>query len=134
MIDIENEVFNDVAIAVRNEFPKAYVIGEYVKSPPKFPCVSLVEMDNSARRDTQTSEELENHSELLYQLDVYSNRTSAKKSECKEIIALADERMAAMGFRRTMLQPVPNIDDATVYRMTARYVGVVSKNRVIYRR
>lgn len=134
MIDIENEVFHDVAIAVRNEFPKAYVIGEYVKSPPKFPCVSLVEMDNSARRDTQTSEELENHSELLYQLDVYSNRTSAKKSECKEIIALADERMAAMGFRRTMLQPVPNIDDATVYRMTARYVGVVSKNRVIYRR
>ena len=134
MIDIENEIFNRVAKAVRSIYPDIFISGEYVKSPPKFPAVSLVEMDNSVYTRTQTSDNAENHADLMYELDVYSNKKSGKKSECKAIASLIDNEMAALGFSRIMLQPIPNMDDATIYRMKGRYRAVASKDKTIYRR
>jgi hypothetical protein len=134
MINVESEIFNIIAKAVRNAYPQAYVVGEYVKSPPKFPCISIVEMDNTAYERTQTSGSLENHADLMYEVNVYSNKTSGKKSECKAIASLIDNEFATLGFSRTMLQPIPNVDDATIYRMLGRYRGVVSKDKVIFRR
>ena len=134
MIDIENEVFNTVATEVRTKYPDIYMVGEYVKTPPKFPCVSLVEMDNQSYQSTEDSGSSENHAVLMYEVNVYSNKTVGKKSECKAIATLIDERMLALGFARTMLQPIPNLDDATIYRMVSRYSAIISKNKVIYRR
>ena len=134
MIDIENEVFNTVATVVRAEYPGIHVVGEYIKSPPKFPCVSLVEMDNQSYQRTEDSGSSENHASVMYEVNVYSNKTIGKKAECKAIATLIDEQMLALGFARTMLQPIPNVDDATIYRMVGRYSAVISKNKVIYRR
>lgn len=134
MINVENEIFNIVASAVRKVYPDIYISGEYVKSPSKFPCVSLVEMDNSTYIRTQTDGSVENHAEVMYELNVYSNKTSGKKSECKNIATLIDNELAALNFSRTMLQPIPNIDDATIYRMTGRYKAVVSNDNTIFRR
>lgn len=134
MINVENEIFNIVAKAVRSAYPSIYISGEYVKSPPKFPAVSLIEMDNSAYSRTQTSGSVENHAELMYEVNVYSNKQSGKKSECKSISTLIDNEMAALGFSRIMLQPIPNMDDATIYRMTGRYRAVASKDKKIFRR
>ena len=134
MINIESEIFSSVAEKVRAEYPNIFMTGEYVKSPSSFPAVSLVEMDNSVYTSTQTSTELENHASLMYELDVYSNKTKGKKSECKAIASLIDNEMARLGFSRTMLQPIPNMDDATIYRIKGRYKAVVSKENVIYRR
>ena len=50
MIDIENDVFSEVAKKVREKFSDIFVTGEYVKSPSSFPCVSLVEIDNATFR------------------------------------------------------------------------------------
>ena len=134
MINIESDVFNIVSIAARKVYPDLYITGEYVKSPPTFPAVSIVEVDNSAYTRTQTDSNVENHAELLYEVNVYSNKKSGKKSECKEIAALIDNELAALGFSRTMLQPIPNMDDATIYRMTGRYRAVASKDNTIFRR
>ncbi len=134
MIDIENDVFNSVATDVRAKYPNIYMVGEYVKTPPKFPCVSLVEMDNQSYQRTEDSGSSENHASLMYEVNIYSNKMTGKKSECKAIAALIDERMLALGFARTMLQPIPNLDDATIYRMVGRYSAVISKNKVFFRR
>ena len=134
MINVENEIFNIIAKAVRNAYPQAYVIGEYVKSPAKFPCVSIVEIDNYAYDKTQTSGSLENHANVPYEVNIYSNKTGGKKSECRDIASLIDNEFATLGFSRTMLQPIPNLDDATIYRMLGRYMGVVSKDKIVYRR
>lgn len=134
MIDVENEVFNSVATDVRAEYPDIYMVGEYVKTPPRFPCVSLVEMDNQTYQATEDSGSVENHASLMYEVNVYSNKTVGKKAECKAVAALIDERLLALGFARTMLQPIPNLDDATIYRMVGRYSAVISKDKVIYRR
>lgn len=134
MIDIESEVFNIVSKATRAKYPKIYMTGEYVKSPPSFPCVSLIETDNQIYRNTRDSGTIENHAQVLYEANVYSNKTSGKKAECKAIIAFIDTQMEALGFTRTLMNPVPNEEDATVYRMVARYRAIVSKEKVIYRR
>lgn len=134
MIDVENKVFNTVATDVRAKYPDIYMVGEYVKTPPKFPCVSLVEMDNQSYQRTEDSGSSENHASVMYEVNTYSNKTNGKKAECKAIIALIDEQMLALGFARTMLQPIPNLDDATIYRMVGRYSAVISKNKDIYRR
>ena len=134
MIDFENDIFNTVATVVRGKYPDIYMVGEYVKTPPKFPFVSLVEVDNKSYQKTEDSGSLENHASVMYEMNVYSNKTVGKKAECKEIAALIDEQMSALGFARTMLQPIPNLDDATIYRMVGRYSAIISKNKVIYRR
>lgn len=134
MIDIETEVFNIVSKKVREEYPKVYMTGEYVKSPPSFPCISLIEVDNQIYRNTRTTECIENHVQVLYEVNVYSNKTSGKKAECKAIISLIDKEMEVLGFTRTLMNPVPNEEEATVYRIVARYRAIVSKNKVIYRR
>lgn len=134
MIDIENEVFDRVAKRVREQFPNIFIVGEYVKSPSSFPAVSLMEMDNSYRDDTADSGSNENHVNVMYEINVYSNKTTGKKSECKAIVALIDQEMTAMGFVRSTLTPVPNEYDSTIYRMVGRYRASVSSDHKIFRR
>ena len=134
MIDIESSIFHRVATRVREVFPDIFMTGEYVNSPPSFPAASLVEMDNSTRIETIDSGSNENHANVMYEVNVYSNKTAGKKSECKAIIALIDEEMLAMGFSRSTLTPVPNEYDSTIYRMVGRYRAIVSSDLKVYRR
>lgn len=134
MIDIESELFGIVSAKVRETYPKIYMTGEYVKSPPSFPCVSFIETDNQIYRNTRDTGTIENFVQVLYEVNVYSNKVSGKKSECKAIMAVIDTKMEQLGFTRTMMNPVPNEEDATVYRLVARYRAIVSKDKTIYRR
>ena len=134
MIDIESRVFNDVLAKLKLKYPDLYMVGEYVKTPSRFPCVSLMEMDNQTYQRTEDSGSSENHVSVMYEVNIYSNKTVGKKSECKAIAALVDEQMLALGFARTMLQPIPNFDDATIYRMVGRYSAVISKDKLLFRR
>lgn len=133
MIDIENEIFDIISSQTRYEFPDIYITGEYVKSPPSFPCVSLIEMDNSVFRETQSTDSMENHVIVMYEMNVYSNRIKGKKAECKRIASFIDNVLVKLNFTRTMLEPTPNQNDATIYRMLGRYKAVIGKNNIIYR-
>lgn len=134
IIDVETEIFNTIATSLRVRYPGIYIAGEYVRSPSSFPAVLIMEMDNTMYQKTQTTDNAENHVSVMYEVNVYSNRTKGKKSECKEIAAFIDNEFQKLGFTRTMLNPIPNMEDATIYRITARYTAVVSKNKTIYRR
>jgi hypothetical protein len=133
MIDIESEVFTTIATELRSQFTGINVYGEDVRSPSSFPCVSIVEADNYTVRRTQDSGSNENHANLMYEVNVYSNKTSGKKTECKEIFAVIDEIMLGLGFTRSNKNPV-TMDEATIYRIVGRYVAIVSTNQTIYRR
>lgn len=138
MIDMEDVILGEVSEKVYEKFsekyPELFITSEYVKTPPSFPCVSLVEMDNAVFRDSQTSSGRENHVEVMYELSVYSNKTVGSKAECREIVAFIDEILMELNFTRTMLEPIPNLNDATIYRMLGRYRAVISQNNTIYRR
>lgn len=121
LIDIENQVFTPIAQAVRGQFAGAFVTGEYVKAPAKFPHISIVESDNYMTARRLDSGNAEKYSTLMYEVNVYSNKTSGKKSECRAIMALIDGMMYGFNFTRLSMTPVPNLEDATIYRITARY-------------
>lgn len=134
MIDVESAVFNTIATAISTRYPNIFVTGEYVKAPTSFPAISLYEIDNAVLRSTQDTSGMENHALVVYELNVYSNKKNGKKSECRDIVALIDTQMAALGFTRIMLNPVPNIEDATIYRLTGRYRAVIGTDETIFRR
>ena len=132
MVDIENSIFNEAATNLRLEFKNIYVTGEKTNAPSKFPAVSIVEVNNSIYHFTRNLAGQENHSYLMYETEVFSNLTTGKKSECKAIIAYLDSLMQSMGFARIICIPVPN-EDASIYRMLARYRAVVSADKKIHK-
>lgn len=134
MINAETEIFTEISKKVRAKYPKIFMVGEYVKSPSSFPCVSLVEIDNATLGSTQTTEGQEVHAAVTYEVNVYSNKTKGKKAECKEIASFVDELLQQFNFTRSMLEPVPNTEDATIYRMLGRYRAVIGQDKTIYRR
>ena len=121
MIDHEAKVFQACAYAFREAYPNGFIAGEYVPQPPKFPAVSVVEMDNNVDERAMDNGSVENAVNVMYQVDVYSNLNTGKKAQTKAIIALLDSVMASHRFVRTFCNPVQNFAEATIYRMTARY-------------
>lgn len=121
MIDCEAKVFQACADAFRAIYPNGYITPEYVPHPPKFPAASVVEMDNNVDERATDNGNIENAVNVMYQVDVYSNKVAGKKAQAKAMIALLDDVLARYRFVRTSLIPVQNYMDATIYRMTARY-------------
>lgn len=131
MIDLENDVFDTVAKALRNAYAGIFVTGEYVPTPPKFPAVSIVEADNRVVERMRTLN-IENAASVMFEVNIYSNKASGKKSEAKAIAATLDAEFAKIGFTRTMKNQVPNLNDATIYRIVCRYEAIVDKDLWIY--
>ena len=131
MIDIEPYLFTKV----KNAVPKKVDCDtSYERTPSSFPRLTLSVEDNSVYEKTTDSGNIENHATIMVEVNVWSNKATGKKKECKEIMAVSDETLLALGLTRTYLKPTPNLEDPTVFRMTARYVGVVDKDKNIYRR
>lgn len=133
MIDIESEVFDGAVKLLKEKYPNIAVYSETVLAPSEFPCVCIEEADNFSYLRSRDSKTNENHAEVMYEVNVYSNKVKGKKSESKEIFSIVDGYLNDLGFTRTAKNPI-KLDDATKYRLFGRYVAVVSQNKEIFRR
>ena len=131
MIDIENDVFNNAAQVLRAAHSGIYVVGEYVETPARFPAVTIVEADNRVVQRMRTLN-IENAVLSMFEVNIYSNKASGKKSEAKAIANTVDEFFSSIGYTRTMRNQVPNLNDATIYRIVCRYEANVDKDLWIY--
>lgn len=127
MIDIENVIFTRLANAIRTEFSGISVYGEYIETPASFPCVTVVEADNRVLERTRDLSGVEHNARVMYEINVYTNDANGKKAKAKEISNVIDNVMSELLFTRTFRGQTPNID-RTIYRITLRYIGVVSEN------
>ena len=134
MIYVENEIFTKVYDAVTATYPNAFVTGVFVPSPPTFPCVYFAMSDNAYFRNSIDSGSMENHDAIEFEVEIYSNSADGKKTQCYEIAGIIDGLMESLNFTRMGLMPVPNIADATIFRLVGRYRAVVGKDETIYRR
>lgn len=132
--DIEVDVFDAVSGAIREKHGDVFVSSEYVHAPEDFPAVSVVESDNSVFLPGLDSEG-SHHSQLMYDVNVYSNLATGKKAQAKEIMQTVDGKMQELGFVRLSKQPMtlPNAE-SSIYRMEARYRTVVNEKRQLLRR
>lgn len=140
MIDIENIIYTTLKKVLVNEckLNPQFISTEIVLKPKNYPWVTIIEMMNIPYSKTQTNDDIENHVDVVYEINVYTNDKNGKKSRCKKIISTVDTKMKNLGFRRIMLSPIPNANDPTIYRIIARYEAIVSKENkekyTIYRR
>lgn len=133
MKDIEATLFTEIATDLRKEFPGIVVTGEYTNAPAKFPYASIVEADNYIDNRYLDSGSEEKFARLMYEVNVYSNKEGTKKSECRKILNFIDKMMYLRNFTRISMNPVPNLEDAKIYRLNARYEGVTD-GEATYRR
>lgn len=133
MIDVENAVFSPLAKTLRAAFPGINVSSTYVHAPTSFPHVSIVEQDNYQTSERLDTSEQERFATLMYQVDVYSDKSNGKKALCRSIMAVIDETLYRQNFTRLSLTPVPNMENANIYRLTARY-RVETDGTTFYRR
>ena len=126
MIDVENLVIDTISKAIgASAYSNTLVVSDYTDTPSSFPCVSVIEADNYTYRRTQDNDLKEHHTNVMYEVNVFSNKTSGKKTECKKIMEIIDSTMQNMKFTRTVKQPIPN-KDKTIFRIVARYEAVIA--------
>lgn len=126
MIDIENLVCDKVFRAVSAAFTNAVCYSEYVEVPAAFPCVTLYEADNRSYRPSDDEQLSDHQVHVMYECNVYSDKTDGKKAEAKQIADIVDNAMQSMKFSRTMRSQIPNVD-RTIYRVTMRFEAVVGE-------
>ena len=134
MIDFQNEIFTSVATTVRAKHSGAWVVGEYTRSPSKFPAVTLDEIENVTVPALVDSSDEERYCGVTYRLQVFSNKTAGKKAEARAVFSTADGVMRGLGFRRITYTTTPEIYDSTIYSITATYEAILGANGVIYSR
>lgn len=134
MIDVEVDLFDEIARVVLDSYPSTYVTGENVEVPASFPAVSIIEAVNQTEESREDTSDSENAAILSYSVNVYSNSASGAKRECRAIMKLIDERMRLLNMRRSFSRPVNNAADPSIYRLVARFTGMVDRNDVFYRR
>lgn len=93
--------------------------------------MSIVEADNRVATRYRTTH-IENAVTVMYEVNIYSNKVSGKKTEAKSIAATLDEKFAEMGFTRTLKNQVPNFNDTRIYRIVCRYEAIIDKDFWIY--
>lgn len=128
MIDKENEVFTRVKEKIVAEYPNADVDSSYQPTPSTFPHVSLYMSDAFTPANLRDSSVLPKFVSMMFEAQVYSNKTSKKKQEAKKIMGIIVDTMAEMNFRLSILTPVPNLNDASIYRLTARFEGMADND------
>lgn len=134
MLDFANEIFTTVANVLRNNHAGVTVIGEYTRTPSKFPTVTLDEISNVIVDRLEDSSNEEKFAAVTYRIQVFSSKQSGKKAEARDLFATADAEMRRMGFRRVTYTTTPEIYNSTVYEITATYEAVVSAAGYVYKR
>lgn len=131
MIDLEADIYDVVAKALRAAHTGIFVSSDSVPADAKLPAVSIVEADNRVVQNMRTLK-IENAVSVMYEVNIYSNKVSGQKSEAKAIAATLDSVFSSIGFTRTMKNQVPNFNDARIYRIVCRYEAIIDKDFWIY--
>lgn len=131
MIEIENELYT----AIKNAVPTSVSMSStYERTPSSFPHIQFWEQSDSINERAIDSGRIENFADKTFEVNIYSNKKAERKAECKKLMDTVDEVLTDKGLVRTFCRPTPNLEDMTVYRITARYNCTVSANKEIFRR
>ena len=130
MVDCENEVYTKVATALRTAYSGIDVSGVYEPTPSTFPHVCFYEVDNSMVQNL--SSDTKEMASVTFEVNVYSNKKGSKKAEAKSILNTIDAIMFGLNAQRLSKLPVPNLNNASIYRLVARY-RVLTDGTFFYR-
>ena len=120
MIDASNRVLANIKTYVKDICKN--VSNYSSKTPPEFPAISVVQMDNRGMCDDL--ENNENAVESVIEIQCYSNKNI---TESKNIINKCCDAMRMMGYVRAYgPKHIENASDTNIYRMVARFKRLVA--------
>lgn len=131
MLDFSNEIFNAVAKHLRSLYKGIQVKGEYVSSPAKFPTVTIDEISNIPSHLDSAKEN--KFADVIYRVQVFSNKENGKRAEARKIYASVDSKLMELGLFAKSFTTTPAIYNSEIYSITATYGGTIGENGVIYR-
>lgn len=131
MIDIANDVYDYVVKKVRIQHPNIAASSKLIAAPASLPALSIVQASNIVLQRMRTLK-IENAATVMFQVEAYSDKNSGNQMEAKKILNLADEAFAEIGFTRIFYQEILNAAQPSIYRIVARYEGIVDKDLWIY--
>lgn len=132
MIDIFNEIYTNVVNDLATYDNKIKTSSVYTNTPSSYPFVSLEEIDNSVYERGSDCCEIENFANIEYEVNIYTQNPN-KKSKADGISNVVDNTLKGKGFTRVSRNILQDTNETT-YRVIIRYSGVVSKDKVVYRR
>ena len=132
MTDIENIIINRIDTVLSNAGFKDILGSTYQDLPASFPWVFFEQSDSYENEQYHKSSRQNNYDTVVFEADIYSNKKSRSKEECKKILAIIDDEMASLGFSRLVAQPMRPTSEMYKARMFARYRGTVDSNTYIY--
>ena len=137
MIDVfqlQKELQTSIFTPVHEAYPECAMLNAFVSAPPKFPCVVIVLSDNGTTSSMRDSSGDDNFHDITLTIDVYSNLVTGKKTQTEAIMNMVRGVLLPMNFRQISCRPASNLNDATVYRLTATFTATVDNNNTFYYR
>lgn len=132
MINIFNQVYTGLKENLASLNLNIEMDGVYVNMPSHYPFVSMEEIDDSVYEQGSDCCEIENFANKDFEINVYTDGTK-KKSTADKIVEVVDNYFKSLGFTRNFKQPMQSPSNTT-YRIIIRYSGIVSKDKIVYRR
>ena len=132
MIDFSNEIFTEIFNTVKEVHgEKVKVIGEYVKIPDEFPCVTVDETHNVPY---ETDSGAEKYSAITYRVQVFSNKRAGKRAEAREIYKTVSDKMFDMNLIAKTYRTTPDMYNSNIYEIQGTFEGAIDRVGVLYRR
>lgn len=132
MIDIFDELYTLIVDTLASYNDKIETSSVYKNSPSKYPFVSFEEIENSVYERGSDDSDIENFVDVNYEINIYTQNAN-KKSKANDIANVIDTLMESKGFTRRSKNALQDTNETT-YRIVMRYNGIVSKDKVVYRR
>jgi hypothetical protein len=93
--------------------------------------VTIDEIDN--RQLHRDSAKAEKYAAVKYRVQVFSNKSTGKRAEARNIFNVIDTRLAELGFTRKTYTTTPDVYNSSVYQITATFDAVIGADGVIYK-
>lgn len=138
MIDVfafEQELQTIVFTAVLTEYSDCVITNATIAAPSKFPCLGVVLSDNGTTQSMRDSSGEDKFHDITLRVDVWSNKVNGKQGEAEGIMNEVRSVLLSHNFRQVNCRPTSDINNATVYRLTAEFTATVdSDNNIYYRK
>ena len=124
ILDRSNYLFTQVKTALGTNIKDASQT--YQDTPASFPYMFFNQIGNESTADDLDNSE--NAVNTTVEITFYATGAT-RLSTCKSLMAIADEKMRSMGFRRTFgPQQITNVADTTICRYVARFNRVIGSD------
>lgn len=132
--DVEIEVLDGCAEALRDADPTVTVSGVLEPRPSSFPFVSIVERRNTTYEPATDSSGRDIAAFLRYEVNIFTDDKVAKKARAKQIGGVVKRYFSELGFYRTVEDETPNFSNPDIYRRTLAFEGVLTEDKKLYYR